>query len=273
MKNNISITFACYNSVEYSIKCIESIGKYGPDYTDLVVVNNGSTDSTRSFIESIPGITLINNKKNLGCGVAWNQGILAKQSEWTIIMNNDVIVSNLWVESLINSAIQNRLKIVSPALIEGPLNYDFDSFISIDAPRVKNVLRLNKAHAVCLAVHESVWTDIGFFQAKPSLWGFEDTLFFRAAEKSSIPMGITGASWLHHFGSITQSEMKRERRLSEKDGLSDRYNYKLLNESWIERKTRQFQSKQLSKKYRNNEVAKFGMSLHGIRKIDHFEWL
>ena len=49
-------------------------------------------------------------------------------------------------------------------------------------------------------------------------------------------MTITGASWLHHNGSITQTTMKLERGLNEKDDPAYRYNYKLLNQSWLERK-------------------------------------
>jgi GT2 family glycosyltransferase len=271
--NKYSITFACYNALNYTKLCIDSFYKSSTPLERLVVVDNGSHDGTVDYLKGLPLADLIVNRKNLGCGVAWNEGALSQQAEWTVIMNNDVIVSNHWIESLIDTAEKNQLRIISPALVEGELDYDFDHFLGSQASKLKNVLRLNKAHAVCLAVHESVWMEIGYFQATPPLWGFEDTLFFHAARKASIPMAITGASWLHHFGSITQSEMKRERKLSEKDGLTGRYNYKLLNESWFERKLRQFQSKQLSKSYRKDELNRFGMSVHGIRKNNHFEWL
>ena len=270
---DLSVTFACYNSLSYTKKCIESINTYGPNLKKVVVVDNGSNDETLNYLETIPNISIIKNRKNLGCGVAWNQGILQNQSKWTIIMNNDIIVSLNWAESLIESAERNKLKIISPALVEGPLDYDFGAFAKNASNNMNNTLRMDKAHAVCLAVHESVWMDIGYFQATPSLWGFEDTLFFHAARKASIPMAITGSSWLHHFGSITQTEMKRERKLSDNQGLTGRYNYKLLHESWIERKLRQFHNKQLSKQFRRDELNQYGMTVHGIRKNHQFEWL
>ena len=68
------------------------------------------------------------NQRNLGCSAAWNQGALALQSEWSIIMNNDVLVSHHWIESLIQTAERLNLKVISPALIEGSLDYDFDFF-------------------------------------------------------------------------------------------------------------------------------------------------
>ncbi len=90
--NRYSLTFACYNSVDYTKLCIESMVKNGTPLDRLVAVDNGSTDSTREYLASLPLGGRIFNKANLGCGVAWNQGALFHQAEWTIIMNNDVFV-------------------------------------------------------------------------------------------------------------------------------------------------------------------------------------
>ena len=138
---------------------------------------------------------------------------------------------------------------------------------------MKDVNRLGSRHAVCLAVHESVWMDVGYFQAVPKLLGYEDTLFFHELQKARINTAITGSSWLHHFGSITQTAMKLERGLSQKDGLANRYNYKLLNQSWLTRKLNKYQTKQHQLASRNAEVNQYGMSIHGLRENSHFSWI
>jgi hypothetical protein len=84
---------------------------------------------------------------------------------------------------------------------------------------------------------------------------------------------MTGASWLHHYGSITQTAMKLERGMKEKDGLGYRYNYKLLNQSWLERKLIKANKKKQEKAWRDSEVDQHCMSIHGIRKNHLFEWL
>jgi hypothetical protein len=114
--------------------------------------------------------------------------------------------------------------------------------------------------------------DIGYFQPVPKLLGFEDTMFFHAAEKAGIAAGITGASWLHHYGSITQTAMKQERGLSAKEGLADRYNYRLLKQSWLERKLKKMRRNREQKAWREEEVARYGMSLHGVRENGGFVW-
>jgi GT2 family glycosyltransferase len=272
-KNKYSITFACYNSVEYTKLCIESMISHGTPLDRLVVVDNCSKDETRDYLSTLPLGGRIFNTQNLGCGVAWNQGALALQSEWTIVMNNDVLVSPNWIQNLINAAESQNLKIVSPALIEGKLDYDFGSFEKEAQPKMKNTHRIGARHAVCLAIHESVWMAIGYFQPVPKLLGYEDTIFFHEAKKANLKMAMTGASWLHHYGSITQTAMKLERGLKEKDGLGYRYNYKLLNQNWLERKLAKARRKNQEKLWRDEEVAQFGISMHGIRESGGFRWI
>jgi GT2 family glycosyltransferase len=245
----------------------------GLDLGRLVIVDNGSTDETHRYLETLALGGVIYNQANLGCGVAWNQGALALQTEWTIIMNNDVLVSPTWIENLIASAEQNNLKIISPALIEGELDYDFGRFAREASVKMREALRVGRSHAVCLAVHQSVWMDIGYFLPVPKLLGYEDTLFFHAAEKAGIPMGTTGSSWLHHYGSITQKAMKQERGLSQKDGLGYRYNYRLLQQSWPERKLNKIRGVKQQHEWKRQELALYGMTMHGLRENGDFVWI
>ncbi len=272
-KLDYAITFACYNQVDYTRQCVDSLVRHGVDLGRVVVVDNGSTDQTRDYLLTLPLGGRIYNKSNLGCGVAWNQGALALQAKWTIVMNNDVLASAGWIESLIGAAEKNDLQIISPALIEGPLDYDFEDFSQNASQRMRNELRRGDRHAVCLAVHESVWMDIGYFQPVPKLLGYEDTLFWREADKADIPTGMTGASWLHHYGSITQTAMKQERGLAQKDNLGKRDNYKLLRQSWLERKLAKAKKLKRERAWRDDEVSRLGMSIHGLREDGDFRWI
>ena len=268
-----AVTFACYNQIQYTRQCVDSLIRHGFDLSRLVVVDNGSTDCTRDYLNTLPLGVRIFNKSNLGCGVAWNQGALALQAEWTIIMNNDVLVSANWIENLITIAEQNELKIVSPSLIEGPLDYDFDDFSNQASKKMHSALRFGSMHAVCLAVHESVWQTIGYFMPIPQLLGYEDTLFFQEAHKAGLPCAITGASWLHHYGSVTQAALKQEKGLSRKENLPNRdLALKYLQQNWLERKIKRTFRSSDEKKWRNNELVKYGISMKGTRINNGFIW-
>jgi GT2 family glycosyltransferase len=268
-----SITFACYNALDYTKKCIDSLLKSNTPLKRVAIVDNCSTDGTQEYLQSLDLGAVIINKTNLGCGVAWNQGALAIQSEWTVVMNNDIIVSENWIDDLIKEAEKNNVKIISPAIIDGPLNYSFEEFSHVACDRYQNLKRLNHQHAVCMVIHESVWKEIGFFRATPTLLGYEDTLFFNAVKKNKIPTMTTGRVWIHHFGSITQTLMRQERGLKEKASLGKRDNYKELHQTWIERKLNKIRLNRRNEQSRIKELNEFGVTIHGIREQNGFKWL
>lgn len=272
-KNSYAITFACYNQVEYTRQCIDSMIANGTPLDRLIVVDNGSHDDTREYLQNIPLGGRIYNSENLGCGVAWNQGALALQADWTIVMNNDVLVSKNWIENLIGAAIENNVSVMSPAMIEGRLGYDFEAFAIDASKKMKLAVRRGWCHAVCLAVHKSVWLNIGYFQPVPKLLGYEDALFFNEMDKVNIPNATTGASWLHHYGSITQSAMRRERGLRENDDLAYRYNHRLLQQSWLTRKMNKFNRKRQLRAWRDEEMSAYGMTMQGKCDGSKLEWV
>jgi GT2 family glycosyltransferase len=267
-----AITFACYNQMDYTRQCVDSLVRNGYDLGRVVAVDNGSSDSTRDYLRSLPLGGHILNRQNLGCGVAWNQGVLALQAEWSVVMNNDVVVSKDWLENLVASADALGVKVVSPALVEGPLDYDFDAFAADASQRMRQVARVGARHLVCLCVHRSVWDQVGFFHAQPSLWGYEDTLFFQALDQAGIGSAIVGSAWLHHYGSITVSAMKQERGLSARQGLGARNNYRLLGKSMLQRKWDKLQRERRERQWREQELAQHGMTLHGERRDGAFVW-
>lgn len=215
---------------------------------------------------------VILNKQNLGVGVALNQGALEFQSEWTIVMDNDIIPSRGWIDNLIGSAIANNLKVISPAMVEGELSYDLNAFTSGAIAKMNGYMRLGDNHAVCLAIHKSIWTEVGYFRATPSLLGYEDTLFFHDLKKKGIKTAITSESWLHHFGSATQKAMKKAQGLKPKDDLSVRNNHVLLCQNWFIRKLDKLKKIRLRKKMQLLEIEQFDMTVRGDRVNNKFIW-
>jgi len=264
-KIDFAITFACFNQIEYTKMCIHSLEKTGIDLARVVAVDNGSTDGTREYLQSLPLGGVILNKVNLGCGAAWNQGSLFLQAEWTVVMNNDIICAPGWLEGLIETAEREELKVISPGMIEGTLDYDLDTFSQTAKQKMSNALR-PKPHAVCMAIHRSVWMDVGYFLPIPRLMGLEDTLFFNQLKAQKIKSASTGNAWIHHYGSVTQSAIKAEKRLCARSGLGDISLYhRLQGRSWLLRKLDRIMRKRLERAWKTREMRQFGMSLRGER--------
>jgi hypothetical protein len=67
--------------------------------------------------------------------------------------------------------------------------------------------------------------------------------------------------------------MKLERGLKQSDDLPYRYNYRLLNQSWLERKLLKAKKRKQEKLWRDAEVNEHGTSIHGIREAKSFRWI
>jgi N-acetylglucosaminyl-diphospho-decaprenol L-rhamnosyltransferase len=268
---DFGVTFACYNQWPYTKQCVDSLLSVGVQPSQIVAVDNHSSDETVERLQTYGLKRVVRNRSNLGCGVAWNQGITELQSEWTIVMNNDVLVTPGWAEGLINGAVYAGLGVASPSIVNGdrPLvAFDYANRSQQDEALHRHV-RQGLAHGVAMAIHESVFMKAGLFRAQPSMMGFEDTLFFHEVQRSGISIGTVGAAWMHHFGSITQLAMKAERGLREDQGLGSRGANRSLGLSWLGRKKMKWRKRSLEKRYRQYELSRFGLTLNSWQLEGH----
>jgi len=271
--DDYTITFATLNCLDYTKKCVESLIKAGVDASRIVAVDNASTDGTPEYLRQLGIGETILNRQNLSCGAAWNQGILARQSEWTIVMNNDIVVPPDFAERLIAFANDNQLQLVSPARIDGSMDYDFAQFAAQSQQTTANAIRHGSSNAICMCIHWSLFSKIGFFRANPNLLGFEDGLFYNEIRKHDIKHATTGNVWIHHFGSVTQEHMKMVFGKTNNDVLVKVNDRKLYGQSWLERKLYRHRLKRAHLSWRNKELRDYGMTLHGTRIHNAFVWL
>lgn len=100
----LSIVLVCWNNKAYLEPCLESLYAAGLKYPfDVVVTDNGSTDGSQAMLaEKFPQVQLIQNDRNVGLGKASNQGILATQGRYVLLLNNDTIVNGPSIEALVD---------------------------------------------------------------------------------------------------------------------------------------------------------------------------
>lgn len=255
------VVIPVFNQLPYTTGCLDSLRRAGVPDSAIVVVNNGSTDGTREFLDRRPEIKAVHNPANRGCAFAWNQGVNASTATWTVLLNNDVLVPPGALEGLIDCAGEGDFQIVSPALGEGELNYDFARHAADFMRRLARVTRRGVAHGVCFAVHRRVFTAIGLFDDDPRLGGYEDDEFFRRARRAGFRLATTGRSYLHHFGSVTQKSMRAERP-DPRAGLGDRAYYReKYGLNWFVRRREQWREGLASAWWRARELRRYGVTL------------
>ncbi len=274
MHNHYTITFACYNQLEYTKQFIASLDRDEVDFSRIVAVDNGSTDGTREWLQAQGFGQVILNNRNLGCGAAWNQGALAIQSKWTVVMNNDVVCAKGWLKNLLASAEQHNLQIASPAMVEGALDYDLEAWALEASAKMQSYCRVGATHAVCMAIREDVWDEIGYFMPVPKLLGYEDGIFFQRAKESHLKTATVGSSWMHHYGMTTQKALKLEKKMEERDSLGNRNLMKMyMAQGWLTRKLTRYERRKFLRVKQASELQDFGMSLHAVRSSKAMTWL
>jgi N-acetylglucosaminyl-diphospho-decaprenol L-rhamnosyltransferase len=203
----ISLVIPLYNQLHYTKQCVEAIRRHTALPYELILVDNASTDGTRDFLRSIDA-TVITNGKNLGCAKAWNQGVRASHGSVIGILNNDIIVTKEWLESLVQFMERTNHGIVSPAAREGPLNYDLDSY-AVEFVRSCRRATRRELYGACLLIKRDVFDRVGLFDEAFAYGGCEDIDFFWRAKAAGFSVGTTGSVLIHHFSMVTQDAIKR----------------------------------------------------------------
>ncbi|MGA3007322.1 MAG: glycosyltransferase family 2 protein [Opitutaceae bacterium] len=233
---DVTIVIPVYNQMAYTQGCLRGLAPDLAEGVAVVVVNNGSTDGTREWLDQQKGITAIHNPANRGCAAAWNQGCSAVPADWTIVLNNDVLLPAGWRNALLGAADRAGLDIVSPAIREGEQNYDFDEYAREFTHHLGGVMRPGAAHGICFAVRRAVFARIGGFDETFRIGQFEDADFFRRAARAGFALGITGACFLHHFGSATQKALRSGSSAGPYEAENRAYFRKKWRLSWLRRR-------------------------------------
>ena len=204
----VDIVIPVLNQLHFTKRCLETLraGTHTP--YRVVLINNGSNDGTAEYLAGCDGISVISNETNRGCAAAWNQGAHAGNSEWVVILNNDVVLPDGWLEGLLDYAEAAGADVVSPGMREGKEEYDVAAFAADFMATMGQAARRGEAHGVCFMVRRRVFETIGYFDEGFTIGGSEDTDFFWRARDGGFLLATTGRSFIHHFGSITQDYVK-----------------------------------------------------------------
>ena len=97
----VSIVIPVYNTEKYISSCIESALNQTYDDIEILVINDGSTDSTLSIITKFEKKIKIINKKNGGTASALNYGIKNMSGQWFKWLSADDLLKNNAIEKLV----------------------------------------------------------------------------------------------------------------------------------------------------------------------------
>ena len=105
MKLTISVVIPTFNRVDLLAKQLDALANQTcpNEYFEIIVVNDGSTDSTESFLanwKSKQTNHVVINQLNAGPAKARNAGVAAAKSEFIAFTDDDCIVSSNWIDEI-----------------------------------------------------------------------------------------------------------------------------------------------------------------------------
>jgi len=107
-----SIIIPCWNQLEYTRFCLPALVRHTRPPWELIVIDNGSTDGTGIYLAGAQDVapvpvTVVSNAQNMGFPAAINQGLKVARGDYLVLLNNDAVVTDGWLNQLIALAEMN----------------------------------------------------------------------------------------------------------------------------------------------------------------------
>lgn len=143
----VSVIVAAYNIEKYIKRCLESIINQTLKEIEIIVVNDGSTDTTLDIIKKISNIDeriIIVNQENKGLIEARKSGLEKSKGEYILFIDGDDWLELNALELLYDNAVNNKSDIV---IFNAFFSYDdrrkeFNTIFTNDLDKVDNLKNL-----------------------------------------------------------------------------------------------------------------------------------
>jgi len=184
-----SVIVVSHDSIDQTTRCLEALRATAQaEYpTQLIFVDNGSSDGTREFLAEQRDVHLIANTQNVGAPAARNQALAVATGDYVAFMDNDVFVSERWLERLLYHAQVDPRSgfigcVADRAGHKQAIDYPGDSSMEsiTDFANARYAAMRRKFEVVpmlssfLILARRPVIDAVGGFDERFSPWGFED---------------------------------------------------------------------------------------------------
>ena len=180
-------------------QCIKSIDKYTKDFEIIIIDNKPHTEFTLLY-ERVAhyrkDFTHVANKKNVGIGAAWNQGVALAKGEYVCLMNNDVEVTKDWSKDLIKILQDKRVAVVFPLT----KNKEDDDYFE-------------RLAGFCWIIRKELFNQLGRIDEIFGIANFEDSDFYMRAKSKGYLLKCSNKSKIIHYSRATCDKVKEVSKL------------------------------------------------------------
>jgi GT2 family glycosyltransferase len=229
----VSIVVVVWNRADLTLQCLRVLAAQMDVATEVIVVDNASTDETPALLAKIDGVRVIRNASNLGFTMSVNLGAKVARGEFLLLLNNDAEVLPGCLHHLVQTArASNATGAVGGKLVfpDGRLQ-EAGSIIWSDgscdaygrggdpqAPEFNFERAVDFCSAALLLTPRVVFDSLGGFDERYKPAYYEDADYCTRLWKHGyrVVYQPKAAAIHHEFGSAASSgagiELQRERR-------------------------------------------------------------
>lgn len=224
----VTIIIPVFNNWHHTENCLRSLSRQNLDSSvQVMVVDDGSSDETPERLKQIPGIQVVTQPKNAGYMYAIRAGVAAAESEFVLLLNNDVIVCDNWLEPLLARAEDPQIGAVGSMLLfpngslqeAGALMFTDATganFGKGDDPRrawYQTPHQVDYCSGASLLVRKTAWDEVGGFDVEFAPAYYEETDFCFALRDRGYAVWYEPSSRLFHIeGASYGNELSPERQ-------------------------------------------------------------
>ncbi|MEY8356417.1 glycosyltransferase [Lachnospiraceae bacterium 54-53] len=224
----VSIFIPVYNKLEYTKKCLDSLYRY-TDFEkyqcELILLNDGSTDETDIYFESLgirKVLTLKENVKTMIFSLMYR----VCQGKYAVFVNNDTILTSHWLDNLL-ACIKSDETIIS-VVPSTPNTSNLQSMtVRLTPENVQEEAKNhNKTNPLLWEERSRLMPVIALYDInKVNTIGFADRYFYTMefwdddfsfrARRAGYKQILCRDTWCYHFGSVSGGEDQVKHRTLE----------------------------------------------------------
>ena len=223
-----SIIVVCHEALEQTKACLARLRETkDPRHpTEILFVDNGSSDGSAQFLAAQSDVQLLSNAENMGAPRARNQALPLARGEYVVFLDNDAMVTPDWLARLLYHAEVNpHGGCIAPTSDRASHGQQIAMGCAADPDSIAQFARrishdLNRQHfhsvvlaSYCLLVPRRVLDAIGGFDERFTPWGFEDDDFTLRATLAGFSNRCARDVFVRHEAYVGRYKLERHSEL------------------------------------------------------------
>lgn len=220
-KVTVTIIIPCFNAVDYTKQCVESVILNTNVNYELILINNGSNDGTKKYFnylkrslkpnKYLKKINILQFGRNLGVAKSLNLGISKSLGKYICYLNNDIIVTKNWLYKMLK-IFKTDTKIAAIGTMFNKLqDTNFVRQVEKDKTLIDKIAKAmdilnhgkikkaNTIHGMCMLIRKNVFKKIGLFSEKFYPCFGEDIEFCERLKKNGYKLVDAADVFIFHY--------------------------------------------------------------------------